>query len=282
MVKKKVIALDIGGTNTRAAIVDENFQIEKEYITPTIKGDVDKFIDNVFKTIDALKPNLDEIVSIGVGVPGVVNKDNGYIYALPNVLIKEFPLGQELNKRYNRPVFIRNDAELAALAEAKIGKGKDYDRVFFITISTGLGGALIVNKENQDYITEIGHTALMYNGELSEYELLASGPGIVKLASIHGLKIKDSKEFFASIGKSELHKKVFNEWVDLINSFIKLIKDSYEPEIIVFTGGVMKSKEHFFDLLIKANEDVIIEECGLKESAGLYGAAIYAFDKVVK
>ena len=278
---KKVLAFDIGGTNTRLALVNENFEIEKELKYPTVRGSIEDFLGNIKKIIKDLNIDLKEVSAIGAGVPGVVNRETGFIYTLPNVHIENVALGEFLKKEFNLPLYIRNDAEVACLAEAVLGKGKNFDRVFFITISTGLGGALCVNKLNQDYITEIGHTHFNYHGEYYEYEYLASGDGLVNLCKLHGLEIKSAKELFDLIRvKDEKALYIYKEWLTILTDFITMVQNSYEPDIITVTGGVMKEKAIFFEDLCELNPYSNLTECHFSEGAGLMGAAVLAFQHI--
>lgn len=280
---KKVLAFDIGGTNTRLALVNEKFEIEKELIYPTVCGSVDSFLESIKKIIKDLDVDLSEISAIGAGVPGVVDYKNAYIKILPNVHIQEIPLGDYLKKEFGLDLYIRNDAEVASLAEATLGAGKEFERSFFITISTGLGGALCVDGEIQDYVTEIGHTAYVYKGQVDEYEGLASGTGLVKLAKLNGLEVKNSKELFELIkANNELALKVKKEWLHILTDFIQMIMNSYDPDIITVTGGVTKNADMFLDELREMNKNANIVLCHFLEGAGLMGAAKYAFSQLDK
>ncbi|HBF68912.1 MAG TPA: hypothetical protein DDW20_06375 [Firmicutes bacterium] len=273
---EKVLAFDIGGTNIRIAKINKDLKIEKIEKVSTPRNDVNAFfdaIDNLLKHFD-----LSDVSAIGAGVPGVVDRENGVIIDLPNVGIKNIEFRKHFLEKYNLQTFIRNDAEVACLAESYAGKGKDYERVFFITISTGLGGAMCINNVNQDYITEIGHTAYKYKDIISEYEYLSCGTGLVHLASLNGLNIKCAKEFFELLDKKdEKALLVKNEWLKILTDFLNLIENSYMPEIYCVTGGVMKSKKYFFEDLKEKNKDKNIVECYFEEDAGIIGAAIYAF-----
>lgn len=273
---KKVISFDIGGTNTRIALINEHFEIEKEETIPTKRDSVDAFLSSIDELISHF--DLKNVLAFGVGIPGVCNRETGYIYDLPNVHIKDIPLGEFIQNKYRKKVFVRNDAEVACLAEAYLGAGKEYERVFFITISTGLGGALVVDKDNQDYITEIGHTAFSYKGHMEEYEGLASGTGIPRLCKLNGLEVGNAGEFFSLVRNND--KKaldIFEEWLSILSSFIHMIQDSYEPDVITVTGGVTKQKDLFFEKLIEMNHNSNIVECKCKEEAGRIGAGVYAF-----
>ena len=273
---KKVLAFDIGGTNIRVAKINEESQIEEIRKTSTPSNNAEAFLNALSKVIDDF--DLSDVIAVGAGIPGVVNRETGFIYDMPNVGVKNIDLAKFLKEKYNLSLFIRNDAEVACLAESTIGAGKKYERVFFITISTGLGGALTVDKENQDYITEIGHTAYKYKNIISEFEYLASGNGLVHLANLNNLNIKNSKELFELIkNNDEKALIVKREWLNILNDFLNLIDNSYKPDIYCVTGGVMKSKQYFFNDLINENKDKNIVECALKEDAGIIGAGIYAF-----
>ena len=272
---KKVLAFDIGGTNTRLALVNEKFEVEKRLDFPTVVGDVDGFMNNCIKLINEFP--LDDVVAIGAGVPGVVNRETGEILDLPHVKIQHVPFGKILTEKFNLPVYLRNDAEVACLGEAYLGAGTDYERVFFITISTGLGGALCVDQKNQDYVTEVGHTKFLYKNTLQEYGLV-SGINLIKLIKLNNIEgISSAKEMFDGIkAKNPEALRLYDEWFMILDKFVKLMVNSYMPDIICMTGGLMKAKDVFFEKLQKANPDVNIVECHFSESAGIMGASVYA------
>ena len=272
---KKVLSFDIGGTNTRLALINENFEIEKVMVKPTPYGSEQAFLDNIFSLVDQFP--LDDVIAIGAGVPGVVDIANSRIEVLPNVGISNIELGKILKEKYGLDLYIRNDAQVACIAEAILGAGKDFERVFFVTISTGIGGALCVEGEVQDYVNEVGHTLFKYKDSLQEYEV-AGGTNIKKLAKLNDSKIESAKEMFELTEKKDPEGlRLFNEWISIIKAYFKLMNDSYYPDIFVVTGGLMKSKHLFFDDIKKSLPDVEIRECQFSEQAGLIGSAVYAF-----
>ena len=275
MYMKKVLAFDIGGTNMRCALVNEKFEVEKRIDLSTVTGDPEAFMNNCIKLVEQFP--LEDVVAIGAGVPGVVNRETGEILDLPHVHVKNVQFGKILTEKFHLPVYLRNDAEVACLGEAYLGAGKDYERVFFITVSTGLGGALCVDQKNQDYVTEVGHTKFMYKDTLQEYGLV-SGVNIVKLIKMNDVKgINSAKEMFDGIKANNPEAlRLYKEWFMILNKFVKLMVDSYVPDIICMTGGLMKAKDVFFEQLKKANPDVNIVECHFSESAGIIGASVYA------
>ena len=274
---KKVLAFDIGGTNTRLALINEKFEIEKSLVKPTPYGDKNLFLENIYSLMDEFP--LEDVIAVGAGVPGVVDVPTSRIVILPNVGIGDIELGKIFKEKYNLDLFLRNDAQVACLAEATLGKGKEYERVFFVTISTGLGGSLCVDGEIQDYVNEVGHTLFKYKDGYQEFEV-AGGTNIHKLAALNNSTIKSAKEMFERASKGdEEGVRLFSEWKYIIKSYFKLMNDSYEPDIFVVTGGLMKSKDMFFDDIKKSLPDVEVELCHFSEQAGLMGSAVYAFQK---
>lgn len=274
---KKVLAFDIGGTNTRLALINEKYEIEKKVVWPTKNSSNEVFMENCINLVKEF--SLDDVVAIGAGVPGVVNLATGKIEFMANVGLKNIEFGEILRKEFDLPVFVRNDAEVACLCEATLGAGVNYKDVFFVTISTGLGGALCIDKKNQDYPYEIGHTYFDYNGQQYYYEELCAGSHVSKLAEICGVDgIKSTKDMFMRLKDGD-HSvdNMFKEWIKVLDTFIRYVVNSYHPDVICFTGGVMKAKDMFFDILKKDNPDVNIVECDFSEDAGLVGASVLAF-----
>lgn len=271
---KKFLAFDIGGTNTRLALINENLDIEKELITSTPLNDKDAFMNNCVEMVKAFP--LEDVAAIGVGVPGVVDREKGVIVDLPNVYIKNIEFCKILREKFNIPVYLRNDAEVACLGETYFGAGKDFNKVFFITISTGLGGALCIDKKCQDYVFEIGHTLFNYKNTVQEYSII-TGRMMKEFAKLNGSDLTDPKEIFNEIRKqTKMGKLLQKEFISILNSFIKMIKDSYSPEVICFTGGIFKQKDLFFDQIIELNKDIKLVECVFGTRAGIIGAAAYA------
>lgn len=272
---KKVISLDIGGTNLRCALINEKFEIEKVIIHPTKKGTSEDFLIQVEDIINEIGVTP-EVVAISMGVPGRVRWD-GYIFELPNVGIKNIPLSEYLNSKFHLTTYIKNDAEMAGLAEGVIGAGKDYNSTLFITISTGFGFALVRNKKLMVPSDEMGHTLINFNGDLYELERLCSGKYIVELCKLNGLFIKDAQEFFKlKEEKNELALKVYDQWLNYLTDIFQFAKKYFEVDIMVFTGGMMKSSQYFFNDLKERNHNIIMTQAMFDQNAGLIGSCYYA------
>jgi glucokinase len=274
---KHVLALDIGGTNVRVALFNEKYQKVKDIQAATIIGDLDAFLAHICELIDSFSTYLPLVSAIACGVPGRVD-GQGHIEILPNIHIKHVPLQETLASRYKLPVYIKNDAVMAALAEGNLGFGKDFSSSYFMTISTGIGGAFIKNHRLGFASDEIGHTLVPFQDRFVELESIASGTGIVYLASLHQLTIHSAKEFFDRVSKKEkLALVVFEAWLTLIFSIFKHIERYYQPQALILTGGVMKSSSLFLHRFIEAFPSMRISFAQFGQDAGLIGAAYLGF-----
>jgi len=277
---RKIVALDIGGTNTRVALVNEKYEIESVVINPTVPGNVELFLANVKKSIDEAIKDWKDVVAIATGVPGRVRYD-GFIYALPNIHIENIPLADYLSKAFHVPTFVINDAEVAALAEANVGPFKKYQSVYFVTISTGVGGALCVNGKLRNSSYEVGHTMTEYHGEVHEFEHMASGVGMRRLCDMNGLQVASSKEFFELVKNGHPQAlAVYRDWIKIVAEWFEMNWRNFQPDVFTLTGGVMKSSDIFFLDLKKAAPDCHLEPCSFGQEAGLIGAAVLGFQSV--
>jgi glucokinase len=274
---RKIVALDIGGTNTRVALINERYEIETVRIDPTVVGNTDLFLANVKKTVQAGIKDWKDVAAIASGVPGRVRYD-GYIYALPNVYIENIPLASFLSENFHKPAYVINDAEVAALAESNVGPWKGAKSLYFVTISTGIGGALTVGGKLRHSSYEAGHTMTPYRGDVHEFEHLVSGPGIRRLADMNGLTITDAKQFFELVKNgNQPALLVYRDWVRLVGDWLEMIESAFEPEVFALTGGVMKSSDIFFPDLKRAAPRCRLEKCGLGQDSGLIGSAVLGF-----
>ncbi|MDY0214225.1 MAG: ROK family protein [Bacilli bacterium] len=270
-----IIALDIGGTNIRAAIADQHSTLIEVKKEATLRHDKDLFIAQVIGIITQLNLNKYDPVAISIGVPGRV-RSNGFIDELPNIGIQAIDLVKPLNKMFNLPVTIKNDAEMAAFAEAYAGAGKAYKSTYFVTISTGIGGCLIDNHQIKNPSGEIGHTLVPYKDGFYELEKIASGDGVLKLAALNNIYYPTGKAFFDDVEKGTPYAlKIFDEWLTLIADFFSYIDEAFTPDVIAVTGGVLKSKHLFWDKLkaLVPHANIVIAK--FSEDAGLVGAASY-------
>ena len=295
---KYSIGIDVGGTNIRIAVVDEEgnlYDVIKESTkAKNILGLKEQILDLISR-IDLKKYN---VCGIGIGVPGPVKPDGTVIY-IPNLNISEsFNLKEMIESEVSLPVYIGNDANVAGLAEAYVGNGKGYNVVQYITMSTGIGGGLVINKKmitgSNGLAQEIGSMIIKNGGRAPSIykakgciEGEASGTMLTVKANELGLNCQNAGDVFtlASQG-NELALNLKEEFISNIAAFIGSIVAYMEPDIFVLGGGLMKSKDHFFDEMVKKVDEYVYESlkgnvkivpAKYEQDCGIIGAAMQAF-----
>jgi glucokinase len=277
---KYVIALDIGGTNLRGAVVNDQYRLLDVKIIPTPLNDLNNFLNEVKNIIDQLLDNHPQVKAIACGVPGRVDTLGG-IDILPNIGIRHVPLKSFLESTYRLPVVIKNDAVMAAIAEGNLGFGKPLNSSYFITISTGIGAAFIANHQLKHSSEEVGHMLVPFAGGFEELEKVASGQGIVNLAKHHGVEVTDAKTFFLRLGQQDPKiKLIFQQWLDYLIQFLQWVDRYYSPQAFILTGGVLKSKAFFWDAIQSSVPHIPLALATFGQDAGLMGAANLAFSLI--
>ena len=265
---KKYIGVDLGGTQVRAAIVNEHGKIEQLVSNPSLAlEDAQTIMDNLINTIKQL--DIDEkVVGIGLGVPGPVDTLAGAMVMATNIpALSGYNVVKDVQAAFNLPTFMDNDANVAGLAEAIVGVGQGLPIVYFITHSTGIGGALIVNGEvvsgARGHAGEIGNIIIDHQREkhnelnVGAVENEASGLAITRRGqAILGDHIQDAKDVFDEVAKGntqaiELIDAVAYDFAILLSSIAHVC----DPHLFVLSGGVTKSKDLYFDKVLKHFKD---------------------------
>ncbi|WP_406944905.1 ROK family protein [Halobacillus sp. SY10] len=295
MSEHKTIGVDLGGTNLRAGIVSSSVHIlyEKSIRTEAEKG-ADYVIDNMARLIQEIKGG-NSITSVGIGSPGPLDPHKGLILSPPNLPgWDRIPLIERLRKSIDLPVFLDNDANAAALAESRFGAGKGYSSVYYITVSTGIGGGYVLNNKivqgAHGYAGEIGNMIIQPNGpswsnlNAGSLEALASGTAIGRKGKAR-LAIEGGAEEVFSLAKegNQEAQQIVEETVTYLAMGIANIAHITDPSIFVLGGGVMQAKDQILvplrdrikDFLYPEMEETInIQPASLGTKAGLIGAAL--------
>lgn len=292
---KTVIGIDLGGTNVRVAKITEDGEVLQEIKSPSygMEGP-EKVTHNIISLVKRID-DYQSCVGIGIGVPGPVDTVNRVMKLSSNLKgFVDYPLAAKLEEATGLPTYMDNDANVAGLAEARVGAGKLYPIVYYVTISTGIGGALCVDGKvisgRKGYAGEVGNLIIdpyrepfnNLNAGASESE--ASGRALTRKGqAVFGEdKIEHAGDVFALYEKKdpEAVKLVDQMTTDLavLFSHIALITD---PHMFVIGGGMTKSKEYWWDAMIEKFQarvhggmrDVIFAEAELAEP-GIVGAAM--------
>lgn len=272
---REYIGIDIGGTSMVAARFSESDIIDRTEV-PTGSGRAaEEIMASLFEAVDrVLTP---EVVGIGIGMPGFMDAATGVILAINNIpSFNGFSVKQAVEKRFDLPVFQSNDANCFALGEAWFGAGKGYDNMVGVTLGTGLGGGIIINRKI--------HTGL------------AGGAGELGCFSFKGGMVEDtcSAALFANKYKktgTELYKaakngdataiEAFNELGSNIGEMLNVVMYILAPEAFVIGGSVAGAWEFLEKPIRKELDKFLVKLISEKtvllkaelDNAGLYGAA---------
>lgn len=295
---KYSVAIDIGGTNTRVALADEELNIieRKQFATDSENPDV-----TLGKIAEVIKSFDCDIVGAGMSCPGPLDLINGKILSPPNLKGQwhNLKVAEELSKLINKPVYLENDANLAGLAEAVVGEGKDYNYVQFFTVSTGLGAGFVINKEiyhgAHGFGNEVANCVMMKDGPShgsiipGGIEAISSGTAITSRAVKAGLDVKHAGEVndLAKAG-NEVAKQIMDDAKEYLANFIGVVYGYADPEIVILGGSVALKIDGFVEEVEALAKERVYEimkpyvkvrKSTLNEDSGLIGAAYLAFSK---
>jgi glucokinase len=313
-----VLGVDIGGTKVAAGLVNSAGKVMVRAAAPMrVSGSAEDAMDCVHGVIQAiLKGNADrEVSAIGVASPGPLVLPEGVVLHTPNLPCwKDFPLGDNVRRKYGLPTFIDNDANAAGLAESTWGSGRGYKSVFYVTLGTGIGTA-IINDGHVFYgrsgaAPEAGHMSIdMHGDEVCACgkrgctEGLASGTGIARRARLLLLQHAERDAILADWGTDvasisartvvEASRKgepvatgIIRETVEILTIWLGNVIDLIDPDVIVFGGGLSGMASEWFDYIReKLRTCSIIPDCSaipLRVAAygsdvGIAGAAALCF-----
>lgn len=259
---KSYIGVDLGGTLVRVAKILEDGKILDVKQSPSMADKGPEIVlDNIVKLIKSLD-NYDEAVGVGVGIPGPVDTKNGVITMGTNLKdFAFFPVVKTLEKALNKKVFMDNDANVAGLAEASLGVGKDVDSIYYITISTGIGGAFVYNKQvvsgQAGFAGEVANIVVCESDEkvnhlnLGAVENEASGLALVRRSrQLFKQEITSAKEIFElARNNDETALNLVDDMARKIALMMANVAHVVDPHMFVLGGGITKSADIFLDKL---------------------------------
>jgi glucokinase len=277
----KIIGIDLGATNIRGAIVNDNSL--SDIVSQKIKSDgsVEDVMNDIYQVVDALLKN-DQVAAIGIGVPSVVDVAEGIVYDVQYIPSwKEVHLKQLMEKRYGIPVYVNNDANCFAVGEYYFGKGNNVDSMIGLTLGTGLGAGIMINKRLYPGFNcgagEFGFFPYLDN--ILEYYCSGSF-----FSNVYGL---DGVQVFEDAKKGDAKAlKLYGELGTHIGHSIKQVMYAYDPQLIVLGGSVRHAYEFFQQTMwqeiktfayTKTAERIRVEVSEL-ENSGIIGAAALYYD----
>jgi len=298
------IAVDLGGTHIRAAAYrrGETHPI-KHQKAKTRSGDESVF-ERLLHLIEEVIPSDENVSAIGVAAPGPLDPRTGIILETPNIQEwKNYPLGDKLSDHFKVPVYLGNDANLAALGEWRYGAGQGHDHLIYLTISTGVGGGVISDgcllEGRLGLGGELGHATILADGPLcacgkkGHLEALASGTAIanyVEMQLADGAesslrsRAKRTAESIAQAAREgdALAISAYQRAGRYLGIGVASFLHIFNPSIVILGGGVSQSgdllmvpfraslREHVFNPAYL--ENLITTTAALGDDAGLLGA----------
>ena len=298
------IGIDLGGSHIAIGVVDNKGKILEKVekrITKAERNNIKKVIEEyiVEKTINFLQQY--KITEMGIAIPGTVK--NEIVVKSVNLGLKNYEIVKNLQEKIQIPIKIRNDAKCAALAENTYGALKSYDRSIFLTLGTGIGGAVVIHNELLDTGElpgcEFGHMLIERNGNLCKcgkkgcWETYASMKAFKdNLREILNLDEKTSgKELLDMLRKMEKSNpkyiqinKLIEQYIEYLSIGISNLINIFEPEAIGIGGSFVFYEEIFLEklkekllkdnLLFNERKEIVIQTAILDNDAGIIGATL--------
>jgi glucokinase len=284
------IGLDIGGTKILVVITDLDGCIEyREKFQTT--SDVKRILDIINHCINKAELSENDVIAMGVGVPGITTKD-GIVVDAPALKWNNLDLKSSLQENYSFPVFINNDVNCAALGERWLGSGNNADDLFFIAIGTGIGSALVVNGELvqgfDSRAGEIGYNISEIDikqgrenklGEFGVFEKKVSGTALKKYNS------SPEQLFIEYANGNKINSGIIDNFILQLSINIVNVVNLLNPEMVLIGGGVSES----MGLVIEKIQASVDELTPIKTKIGLatlggdaggLGAIAYAFNEI--
>lgn len=306
------IGIDLGGTNIVAGLVDENNNLIDKLSTPTLRERPQtEIIADISKVTNDLlaKHNLaiKDVSSLGIGSPGSCNDDDGIVIFAGNLGFKNTPIREELQKHLDIDVRLANDADCAALGEF-YASGANAKSFIAITLGTGVGGGIVLDGKlltGKHYAAaEIGHIGVVAGGEqcscgrqgcfeaycsatalIREINKAAKGDEPTILTEMVGDNFThtDAKMVFDARDKGDaVATRIIKEYYDMLAEGVGSIINIFDPEVIVFGGGVSAQGDKLVKELLERLEKFAfggvvktqIKVATLGNDAGIIGAAL--------
>jgi glucokinase len=317
MAARRVIGVDLGGTKLLAGAVDEGMRVHHRAQRTVAGLDQSALLDTMVDAVGEARDEAGgEVAAVGFGIPALIDQREGTAVIAVNLPLADLPFRDVMAERLGLPVFVDNDANLAALAEHRAGAAQGAREAVVLTIGTGIGGGLILRGELYRGAigagAELGHMVIDMNGPPCQgncpnhgcVESLASGTALAREARLvaHeqpnsglGRALRDGRELAGPLVTELAHDgdqaavhvlKLIGERLGVaIASFVNI----FNPEVVVIGGGVIAAGELLLgparalvaQRALPPSRDVVeIVAARFGVEAGMVGAAALAFDEL--
>lgn len=277
---KYIIGIDLGGTNIRGGLVCEDKLTSITSQRINAQGSEEEVLQQLFTLTDKLINQ--SVTAIGIGVPGLADAAQGIVYDVVNIPSwKEVPLKKRMEERYKIPVGINNDANCFALGEFYFGKGKGCNSMVGLTIGTGLGSGIIINKKLYSGATGGAGEFGMIDYLDKCYEYYASGQFFQNVYNISGEIV-----FQRAVEGDTEAIRMYEEMGTHLGNAIKMILYALDVELIILGGSVRHAFPYFNKTMWQQIETLVFRrspqllriEVSELENSGILGAAALYYD----
>ncbi len=310
------IGIDLGGTAIKAGLVDDNYKIVHSSSVPT---GAQRHFSEIIKDMADLAIRVTkeagydikkDVKSVGIGSPGICDTKNGVVVSSANINFKNAPICAELQKHIDLPVYLGNDANVAALGEFKVLDDDSVEHMIAITLGTGVGGGIIINKKIYDGFNgaaaEMGHFQVQMTGgepcgcgRTGCWEAYGSVTALIRetkraieahpesamvkeVAKNNG-KVSGKTAFVCAKAGDSVAKQVVDNYIRAVAEGIASVINIFQPQVLVIGGAISKEGDYLLNPIKK-----IVEECRysndfthtelriakLGNDAGIIGAAL--------
>ena len=312
------LGIDLGGTNIAAGVVNDKYEIVKKKSTPTLANRDGKLIikdmaELCRSVVADCGLTIDDIEYAGIATPGTANSETGVVEYANNLPFRDFPIAALLKEYLGvKKVYIENDANAAAKAEAIAGAAKGAKYSVMITLGTGLGGGIVLDGKVYSGFNfagaELGHVVIEKDGKQCScgrrgcWETYSSATGLTNMTKEHVLKARSEGRktviedlingnvdncnarvaFTAMKQGDEVGKEIVDEYISYLASGIASMINIFQPNVLSIGGGVCNEKDNLLVPLKKAifsetyskGKQCEIKIAELGNDAGIVGAAV--------
>lgn len=311
------LGIDIGGTKVAGGLVTQKGRLVTDFVAPTRAAEGPRIsfgqVKLVIKSLLSKMKKGDGLLGIGLCCPGAIDPETRRVISAPNLPGWErLPLGEDIEREFSLPVRLENDANAAGLAEALFGAGAGHRYVFFVTVSTGIGTGIVIDRKvyhgARGVAGEGGHVCVDYKspyrcgcGSFGCIEALAAGPGMARRARVRLVQDHNAPSLLRKMTRGQLDlitppmiqeaagrgdqiaRDILDETGFLLGTWLGGMINLLDPDAVVLGGGVSQIGKPLFDQIRRGVQEhtlnpsmaaqIPLLPAKLRRNAGIFGAA---------
>lgn len=315
MTRPEAVGLDLGGTKLLTGVVDANQKVLHESREKTTGASEQEVLDTIVEEIEEARKVRPDVVAAGLGIPCTIDRERGVAINAVNLEITDVPIRDIVAERTGLPIFVDNDANVAALAEHRFGAAKGSTNAVMLTIGTGIGGGVIIDGElyrgSIGAASEPGHMVIDLNGPPCQgtcpnhgcLEALASGTALARegtaaagshpesalgLALAREGSVAGETVTKAAIDGDEVARNVLRLVGMRLGVGLSSLANIFNPDVLVIGGGVIAAadlllgpaREELRERALPPMNETPVLEAKMGPDAGMIGAAEMALEEV--